>query len=102
MDSWVTTSIGSAPAERSDHTAVWTGSEMIAWGGYNGVSSLNSGGRYSPSTDSWVATSTDGTPAARSLHTTVWTGGGMIVWGGYYSDGSRNQYLNCDGRYSPS
>ena len=27
-----------APAARNYHTAVWTGSEMIIWGGYNGSS----------------------------------------------------------------
>ena len=26
-----------APAARVRHTAVWTGSEMIVWGGYSGV-----------------------------------------------------------------
>ena len=31
-DTWATTSIN-APAGRSLHTAVWTGSEMIVWGG---------------------------------------------------------------------
>ena len=35
-DSWVTTSTTNAPAGRADHTAVWTGSEMIVWGGYDG------------------------------------------------------------------
>ena len=28
-----TTSMTNAPAARSVHTAVWTGSEMIVWGG---------------------------------------------------------------------
>ena len=32
-DTWVTTSIVNAPAARELHTAVWTGSEMIVWGG---------------------------------------------------------------------
>ena len=40
------------------HTAVWTGSEMIVWGGDHSGSLLNTGGRYNPSTDSWTATST--------------------------------------------
>ncbi len=38
--------------------AVWTGSEMIVWGGDDLNSTfLNTGGRYDPSTDSWTATS---------------------------------------------
>src|SRR5207245_6667592 len=36
------TSITNAPSARGGHTAIWTGSEMIVWGG----SDLNTGGRY--------------------------------------------------------
>ena len=32
-DSWTATSTTNAPAARYVHTAVWTGSEMIVWGG---------------------------------------------------------------------
>jgi hypothetical protein len=32
-DSWTATSTTNAPSPRSSHTAVWTGSEMIVWGG---------------------------------------------------------------------
>src|SRR5206468_3404981 len=55
-DTWTPTSTTSAPAGRDAHTAVWTGSEMIVWGGFNGSSGLNTGGRYNPGTDSWTAT----------------------------------------------
>jgi hypothetical protein len=41
---WTATSTTNAPAGRSTHTAVWTGSEMIVWGGYGGTF-LNTGGR---------------------------------------------------------
>ena len=86
------------PTARVYHTAVWTGSEMIVWGGDDGTHVLNTGGRYNPSTDSWTATSTTNAPAAREGHTAVWTGSEMIVWGGY--DGI--SYLNTGGRYNPS
>ena len=33
-DTWTPTSVTSAPDGRQFHTAVWTGSEMIVWGGY--------------------------------------------------------------------
>ncbi len=82
-DTWTATSTTNAPNARSSHTTVWTGSEMIVWGGYNGSSFLNTGGRYSPSTDSWTATTTTNAPNARSSHMAVWTGSEMIVWGGY-------------------
>jgi hypothetical protein len=32
-DAWTATSTTEAPDGRIDHTAVWTGSEMIVWGG---------------------------------------------------------------------
>ena len=47
-NSWTAVSTTGAPAARYHHTAVWTGSEMIVWGGYNGSSYLNDGGRYNP------------------------------------------------------
>jgi hypothetical protein len=75
---------------------VWTGSEMIVWGGVNRIY-LKSGAKYNPSADSWTATSTTNAPGARWGHKAVWTGNQMIVWGG--SDGTN--YLNTGGRYSP-
>jgi hypothetical protein len=48
-NSWVATTIGGAPDRRAYHTAVWTGTEMIVWGGQcTGTGNLNTGGRYSP------------------------------------------------------
>src|SRR5436309_13568174 len=79
---WTPTSSTCAPAGRYEHTAVWTGSGMIVWGGFNG-SYLNTGGRYNPGTDSWTATSTTSAPAGRYEHTAVWTDSEMIVWGGF-------------------
>ena len=79
-DSWTATSTTNAPDARTYHTAVWTGSEMIVWGGYG--STFNTGGRYNPSTDSWTATSTTNAPDPRDAHTAIWTGSEMIVWGG--------------------
>ena len=35
-ETWTDTSTTNAPAPRTSHTAVWTGSEMIVWGGYGG------------------------------------------------------------------
>ena len=82
IDAWAATSTVNAPTARDLHTAVWTGSEMIVWGGTNFSNYLNTGARYNPSTDSWTATSTTSAPSARARHTAVWTGSEMIVWGG--------------------
>jgi hypothetical protein len=79
--SWTATSTANAPSGRVFHTAVWTGDEMIVWGGTD-FNFLNSGGRYFPGTNSWIATGRINAPTARDLHTAVWTDSGMIVWGG--------------------
>ena len=101
-NSWVATSTTNAPAGRYDHTAVWTGSEMIVWGGV-GSDYFNTGGRYNPNTNSWTATSTTHAPAGRYDHTAVWTGSEMIVWGGYGGANPANpRFLNTGDRYNPS
>ena len=96
-DSWVATSIGQGvPSARNEHTAVWTGTKMIVWGGYP---TTNRGSRYDPGTDSWDATSNGANlPEARRAHTAVWTGTEMIVWGGY----TPTNALNTGGRYNPA
>jgi N-acetylneuraminic acid mutarotase len=100
-DSWTVTSTINAPIARDDHTAVWTGSEMLVWGGVYDQSPpfSDDGGRYDPATDSWTSISSGNTPLARFRHTAVWTGTEMIVWGGQV--GYRS-YLNTGGRYIPS
>src|SRR5262245_66664052 len=71
-NTWTPTSMGAnVPAERYHHTAVWTGTEMIVWGGTNNYDH-NSGGRYDSSTDTLTHTSADGDGhAARDLHGTA-------------------------------
>ena len=98
-NSWATTSTAAnCPSARSLHTAVWTGSRMVVWGGWNGSASFRTGGRYDPSTDQWTATSTGaGVPASRYAHTAVWSGSRMIVWGGSMAGG----VTASGGRYDP-
>ncbi len=98
-DTWTATSLTNVPTAREYYTAVWTGTEMIVWGGYAHTSQVNTGGRYNPSTDSWTATSTANAPSPRYGHTAVWTGSEMIVWGGVVNPGGE---LNTGGRYNPT
>lgn len=93
-NTWTATTTAHAPSARYGHTAVWSGTEMIVWGGWDGFDFSNAGGRYNPSTDSWAATSTANAPWGRSKHTAVWTGTEMIVWGG--------NDLDTGGRYNPT
>jgi hypothetical protein len=97
-DSWTPTSTLEAPSGRSGHSAVWTGTVMIVWGGFY---SLNSGARYDPESDVWTPTPTLDAPSGRSGHSAVWTGTVMIVWGGYGVEVGVADYLNTGGRYDP-
>lgn len=98
-DSWTPTSMSDTPAVRCTHSAVWTGREMIVWGGVGSSSNyLNTGGRYNPLTDTWSATSTADAPSERGSHTAVWTGRVMVVWGGWNSGSTP---FNTGGRYDP-
>ena len=100
-NTWRPTSTGAGvPAARVGHTAIWTGTEMVVWGGraFAGGVFQNSGSRYNPSTNTWRATSTGAfTPGPRESHTAVWTGTEMIVWGGR----TTSSVLNSGGRYDP-
>jgi hypothetical protein len=95
-DSWLATNTVNAPTAREEHTAIWTGSRMVVWGG---GSNTNTGGRYDPVGDSWMAggTTTTNAPSGRVFHSAIWTGSRMIVWGG--NDGVN--YTNSGGQYDP-
>jgi N-acetylneuraminic acid mutarotase len=84
---WVgSPSIATAPSARTVHTAVWTGSEMLVWGGSTSFAPYvqeNTGSRYDPVADSWQATASANAPGGRHAHSAVWTGGQMIAWGGW-------------------
>jgi hypothetical protein len=76
-------------SHRSTHSAVWTGEEMIIWGGSTGGEVRGDGAAYDPRTDTWRQIATEGTPAPRGTHSAVWTGEEMIIWGG--SDWARDE-----------
>ena len=95
---WTATSEVGAPTGRAAHTAIWTGSRMIVWGGHTAASEyLNSGASFDPVANEWTAISNVGAPSSRSWHTAVWTGSKMIVWGGIEIG-----LLNNGGIYDPS
>jgi N-acetylneuraminic acid mutarotase len=47
-DRWQPTTLTGAPSGRTIFSSVWTGKEFIIWGGYNGPTEFNTGGRYTP------------------------------------------------------
>jgi hypothetical protein len=91
-DEWQLTSFVGGPTKRRYHTAVWTGAEMIVWGGeayQKSETGGQAGGRYLLASDSWLGTAIGpNTPAARKNHTAVWTGSKMIIFGGSKEGGT--------------
>jgi hypothetical protein len=87
---WTTTTDAQgAPGPREGQTAVWSGNEMLIWGGWNGGPYLDDGGAFDPTTDSngsWTPITTTGAPSPRAEHTAVWTSSAMMVWGGCGGD----------------
>ena len=99
-NSWTPTSTVNAPLGRVGHTSVWSGSEMIVWGGTDSTfNDTNTGGRYNPTANSWSATSTNNAPSPRDSLAAVWTGSEMIVWGGVFCCPGID--FNTGGRYDP-
>lgn len=98
---WQSTTTTGAPSARIDHTAVWTGSRMLVWGGQApdisgaGLIPFNTGGQYDPATDSWTAMTSAGSPDLRSGHTALSAGKRMLIWGG----SGEQSILNTGGRY---
>jgi N-acetylneuraminic acid mutarotase len=83
---------------RFEHKAVWTGTEMLVWGGRVGSAFAEVGYKYNPTTNVWTAMSTQNQPAGRTDFGMVWTGTEMIVYGGF----GATSVLNDGGRYNPT
>jgi hypothetical protein len=87
------------------HTAVWTGEEMIVWGGACGEHECRDGAAYDPQSDSWRRL--PDAPMPGYAHSAIWTGEEMIVWGGsddYESegnDGFPKSFLSIGAAYDP-
>ena len=98
-DNWVDMSTFGAPSSRTGHTAVWTGTKMIIWGGKDwNNSSTNTGGIYDYASDTWTPITTFGAPSPRTHHTAVWNGSRMVVWGGQSDNGTK---LATGAQYDP-
>jgi hypothetical protein len=103
---WVPVQPPSAPEYQPGyrHVAVWTGDELVVWGGYTAADAddppvlVNRGWRYDPMSDSWTTMSAEGAPSARHEPVAEWSGTELLIWGGKDADGN----LMEDGaRYNP-
>jgi N-acetylneuraminic acid mutarotase len=86
------------------HTAVWTGHEMIIWGGTansedGSPQPAPQGAAYNPRTDTWRVLP-ESPLSSRGFHSAVWTGTEMIVAGG--SAGVRTPWVGDTAAYNPT
>jgi hypothetical protein len=95
---------GGSPPPRFDHTATWTGAEMIVWGGCSqpGVlapckSFLADGAAFDPGKGTWRPLP-PAPIAARSGHAALWTGRYLIIWGGRNGTGVLSDGAIFDGQ----
>ena len=97
-DSWTATATSGIPPAHAG-AQVWTGSELIVWGGVKTVGP-DLGYRYDPLLDVWTETSTVNAPLGRTTPEAIWTGSEMIVFNGFVW--SANNWVNDGGRYNPA
>jgi hypothetical protein len=104
-NAWSAIANGGRPAARSRHLAVWTGTQMVVWGGWDqNQNRLATGGRYTPSSDSWQGVAAT-TIRGRVNASAVYSGRVMIVWGGTDVHGAPitvTDYLADGAAYSPT
>jgi N-acetylneuraminic acid mutarotase len=82
---------------RGSHGAVWTGREMVVWGGFNSTE-MDDGAAYNPESDTWSALPSVAL-LPRQLFAMVWTGDQAVVWAGRgpQGDGTQPQASHDDG-----
>lgn len=102
LDQWSEVTAVGGPTPRSNAFAVWTGSEMIVWGGLGGDGvGLVDGAAFSPSTGEWAPISQVAPPTARGRQEfrsgwNAWTGEEMLVVGGSDANGIRADLARFD------
>lgn len=99
------TATGFPVLARISHSAVWTGSKMIMFGGQNNSITSQDGFIFDPTVNVFTQmTVAPNTPSNRAGHTAAWTGSHMLVWGGllqgittsYYGDGRMYEYATTN------
>jgi N-acetylneuraminic acid mutarotase len=80
--SWTMIASAGAPGPRTGETAVWTGTQMLVWGGRGNGALFDDGAAFDPAANAWSPISTTNAPAARSGQAGVWTGAEMLIFGG--------------------
>jgi hypothetical protein len=84
-NSWTAIPANGAPTPRSGHMAVWTGSEMLIFGGETATGPTSTGAAFHPGTGKWRPLANVGSPLPRSEGSGVWSGTELLVFGGLTS-----------------
>ena len=82
---------------RSSAGAVWTGSEVVLWGGAAATGQKDDGAAFIPTTSTWRMLP-EGPLGPRVPVAAIWTGREMIVWG----DASRSSASPDGAAYDPA
>ncbi len=84
-NTWTDMSTVNAPQGRRNHKAVWTGSEMLIWGGRRGdllQDYLNTGAKYNPAANTWTTLPVPNSFNGREDFVMEVAGANVIIWGG--------------------
>ncbi len=87
--------LAAAPIAARIADAVWTGEEMLVWGGQSGRRYFDDGAAYDPTVDRWR--SLPPSPLAARFAFAAWSEGQMLVWG----DESSEQAFDDGAAYDP-
>jgi len=100
---WTTLPAAPIPA-RADALGIWTGSQVIVWGGASGAQGdqlRSDGAAYTPATRAWAVL-----PAApisgRTGMVSVWTGHQVVIWGGNDNVAPGSPFATDGAQYTPS
>ncbi len=108
LDRWSTIPAAPVPA-RTGSTGVWTGRQMIVWGGHGGgdpsdpgsLAPLGKGATYDPAGRTWRALPPSPLKA-RSRQVMVWTGHEVLVWGGWIASSADSGFVLDGAAYDPA
>jgi hypothetical protein len=90
-ESWRT--LPRAPLQAQGSEAVWTGSELIVWGGGDRGPAAEAGAAYDPVADSWRKIAD--APLGLNAVSLVWTGSEMIAFGSRLDRRNRSSSRNA-------
>lgn len=98
--SWRAMATASQPSARAYAAQVWTGRELVVWGGSKGAP-IASGSAYDPAADRWRKLSTKDAPTGRGEY--LWSGTELWLWGGAHLSRARGVETRMGGfAYDPA